>query len=126
MKLVVAIAMGGALGAVARHYATAQVAHLLGSGFPFGTLTVNVLGSFVMGVLVEVMALTWSPSLELRAFMTVGALGAFTTFSTFSLDFALLFERGALGSALLYALLSVLLSVTALFAGLAVMRAALT
>ena len=87
-------------------------------------LSVNVGGSFIMGVLVEVMALAWSPSLELRAFMTVGALGAFTTFSTFSLDFMVLFERGALGAALLYALLSVVLSITALFAGLALMRAA--
>ena len=126
MKLVVAIAMGGALGAVARHFVAQQMAHLLGSGFPYGTLTVNVVGSFIMGALIEVMALTWSPSLELRAFMTVGTLGAFTTFSTFSLDFVVLFERGALGAALLYALLSVVLSITALFAGLALMRAALT
>ena len=125
MKLVLAIAVGGAVGAVARHYVAAQVAHALGHGFPFGTLTVNVVGSFVMGVLVELMALAWSPSLELRAFMTVGLLGAFTTFSTFSLDFAVLFERGALTAAFGYALLSVVLSVGGLFAGLAVTRAVL-
>ncbi len=125
MKLVLAIAVGGALGAVARHYVAAQMAHLLGHGFPFGTLTVNVLGSFIMGVLVELMALAWSPSLELRAFMTVGLLGAFTTFSTFSLDFAVLFERGALVSSFAYVLASVVLSVGALFAGLAATRAVL-
>lgn len=125
MKLVLAIAVGGALGAVARHYVAAQIAHLLGHGFPFGTLSVNVIGSFIMGVLVELMALAWSPSLELRAFMTVGLLGAFTTFSTFSLDFAVLFERGALASAFAYVLASVVLSVGALFVGLAATRAVL-
>ena len=125
MNLVLAIAVGGALGAVARHYVAAQVGHLLGHGFPFGTLAVNVLGSFIMGVLVEMMALAWSPSLELRAFMTVGVLGAFTTFSTFSLDFAVLFERGALASSFAYVLASVVLSVGALFAGLAATRAVL-
>ena len=125
MKLVLAIAVGGALGAVARHYVAAQVAHLLGHGFPFGTLSVNVIGSFIMGVLIELMALAWSPSLELRAFLTVGLLGAFTTFSTFSLDFAFLFERGALASAFAYVLASVVLSVGALFIGLAATRAVL-
>ena len=99
MNLVIAIALGGAVGAVARHYVGAQMLRLLGDGFPWGTLTVNVVGSFAMGALVEIMALRWNVGPELRAFMTVGILGAFTTFSTFSLDFAVLTERGALGLA---------------------------
>src|SRR3546814_19075285 len=82
-QLLAAIAFGGALGAVARHLAVGQVALWAGPGFLFGTLAVNVVGSFAMGAIVELSALVWSPSPELRAFLTVGFLGAFTTFSTF-------------------------------------------
>lgn len=124
MRVILAIAAGGALGAVARHYMTHQVALLAGSGFPWGTLAVNVLGSFIMGLLVEATALFWSPALELRAFLVVGVLGAFTTFSTFSLDVALLYERGQLAAAAAYVAASALLTVLALFAGLAVVRTA--
>jgi len=67
---------------------------MFGTGFPWGTLVVNVLGSLILGVLVEVMALRWSVGLETRAFLITGVLGALTTFSTFSLDFAVLYERG--------------------------------
>jgi len=125
MKLVMAIAAGGALGAVARHFIGHQMAVWLGHGFPWGTLTVNVVGSFTMGVLVEVMALAWSPSQEMRAFLTVGMLGALTTFSTFSLDIAVLYERGASLLVAAYIGASVALSVAALFAGLSLMRTAL-
>lgn len=117
-----AIAVGGAIGAVARHYASGQVMRLVGMGFPFGTLLVNVVGSFAMGALVEVMALRWSIGPELRGFLTVGVLGAFTTFSTFSLDFVVLTERGQLGLAVLYAVVSVTLSVAGLFAGMHLLR----
>jgi len=122
MKLLLAIALGGAVGALGRHYAIAKVASILGHGFPFGTLAANVLGSFVMGVLVELMALAWSPSAELRAFLTVGVLGAFTTFSTFSLDVALLVERGQELNAAVYIAASVCLSVGGLFAGMYLLR----
>jgi CrcB protein len=117
-----AIAVGGAIGAVARHYASGQVMRLVGMGFPFGTLLVNVVGSFAMGALVEVMALRWDVGPELRGFLTVGVLGAFTTFSAFSLDFVVLTERGQLGLAVLYAVVSVALSVAGLFAGMHVVR----
>jgi len=117
-----AIAVGGAIGAVARHYASGQVMRLVGMGFPFGTLLVNVVGSFAMGALVEAMALRWSVGPELRGFLTVGVLGAFTTFSTFSLDFVVLTERGQLGFAVLYAVVSVALSVAGLFAGMHLLR----
>jgi CrcB protein len=102
------------------------VGHALGAGFPWGTLAVNIAGSFVLGALVEMMALTWSPGEGLRAFMVVGVLGAFTTFSTFSLDVVTLYERGAFLAAAGYIIASVVASVAALFAGLAVMRAVLT
>ncbi len=122
MKLVMAIAVGGAIGAVARHFASGQIMRLLGTGFPFGTLFVNVVGSFVMGALIEFMALRWSIGPELRAFLTVGILGAFTTFSTFSLDFAVLTQRGELSLALTYAVVSVVFSVGALFGGMNLFR----
>lgn len=123
MKLVMAIAAGGAVGAVMRHYVGHYMAVLLGHGFPWGTLTVNVAGCFVMGVLVELIALAWSPSQEVRAFLTVGLLGALTTFSTFSLDVATLTGRGATLAAVVYIAVSVALSIGALFAGLAATRA---
>lgn len=123
MKLLLAIAAGGAIGAVARHLVNVQALALFGAGFPLGTLTVNVVGSFLMGVFVETSALVWSPGLTLRAMLTVGILGAFTTFSTFSLDVAVLYERGQLGLAAAYIVGSVVLSVGGLFAGLALVRA---
>jgi CrcB protein len=122
MKLVLAIAIGGAIGAVGRHYVSVAMALLMGHGFPWGTLVVNVAGSFLMGVLIETMALVWSPSLEMRALLTVGVLGAFTTFSTFSLDVATLYERGAPIILAIYVAASVGISLLALFAGLRLMR----
>ncbi len=124
-QIIAAIACGGALGAVGRHFAVAQVAQWVGHGFPFGVLAVNVLGSFAMGVLVELGALAWSPSPELRAFLTVGLLGAFTTFSTFSMDTVLLYERGAYLQCAGYIVASVVLSVGAFFLALALLRAVL-
>lgn len=125
MKILLAVAAGGALGAVGRYLVMSQVAHWFGTGFPFGTLAVNVIGSFVLGVLAESLALAWSPPQELRALLVVGVLGAFTTFSTFSLDVALHVERGELGLALVYILASVALCIAALFAGLHLVRVVL-
>jgi CrcB protein len=124
MKLLIAVALGGALGSVARHLVAARITHVYGTQFPWGILTVNVVGSFVMGVLAEAMALRFALAPEWRAFLTVGILGGFTTFSSFSFDVATLIERGDLGPAAVYVAASVLLSVGALFAGLWVMRAA--
>jgi CrcB protein len=122
MKLVLAIALGGAIGAVGRHYVSVAMVLLVGHGFPWGTIVVNIAGSFLMGVLIETMALVWSPSVELRALLTVGVLGAFTTFSTFSLDVATLYERGATLQLAVYIVASVAISILALFAGLRLMR----
>ena len=125
MKLILAVAFGGAIGAVSRHFVAGQVMRWLGGGFPWGILTVNVLGSFLLGVLVELMALKWSIGPELRAFLVVGLFGGFTTFSAFSLDAVLLIERGQFASAMAYILATVALSVLGLFAGLQVCRALL-
>ena len=122
MKLLLAIAAGGALGAVGRHLLMVQVGHWFGTEWPFGTFLANVLGSFVLGVLIELTALVWSPSLELRSFLAVGVLGAFTTFSTFSMDAVLLYERGAQLQAAGYVLASVAFSILGLFAGMRLCR----
>jgi CrcB protein len=126
MRIPIAVAAGGALGALARYLMVGRFEHWLGAGFPFGTLTANVLGSFLMGVLIELMALVWSPSPELRALLTVGILGSFTTFSGLSVETLLLFGAGAPGQAALYALASVLLSLIAIFAGMRLFRVILT
>jgi CrcB protein len=126
MRIPIAVAAGGALGALARYLTVGRFEHWLGAGFPFGTLTANVLGAFLMGVLIELMALAWSPSPELRALLTVGILGSFTTFSGLSVETLLLFGAGAPGQAALYALASVLLSLLAIFGGMRLFRAILT
>ena len=123
--MLLAVAAGGALGAVGRYLVISAVGQVFGTGFPLGTIVVNVIGSFLLGALTEAMALAWSPSPELRAMIVIGILGAFTTFSTFSLDVALLYERGALGQAALYVGASVVLSIGAFFLGLALLRSAL-
>ncbi|MBH64866.1 MAG: fluoride efflux transporter CrcB [Alphaproteobacteria bacterium] len=126
MKLILAIAAGGAIGAVGRHYVGIFALKWLGAGFPFGTLFVNVVGSFAMGVLIMLMALKWNVGNEMRAFFTVGLLGGFTTFSAFSLDFAILIERGEAMIAVGYVLASVVLAIFGIFAGMHVMRALAT
>jgi fluoride exporter len=125
MKLILAIAAGGAIGAVGRHMVNVLALSWFGNAFPWGTLTVNFFGCFLMGVLVETSALVWSPSQALRAFIAVGFLGALTTFSSFSLDVAVLYERGQPLLAAIYVLASVTLSIVGIFSALALMRAVL-
>ncbi len=91
-----------------------------------GTLAANALGSFMIGVLIEVTALVWSPSPELRALLVVGVLGSFTTVSAFSLDVLVLFERAASGLAGLYLAASVTLSLAGIYAGMRLLRLALS
>jgi len=122
-SLMVAVAAGGAVGAVARYMVTSAVPRLLGHGFPWGTLVVNVVGSLLMGLLIDILARRWSAPVEARVFLVTGCLGAFTTFSTFSLDVVTLYERGALLPAALYVVGSVVAGVAALFAGLWLGRA---
>ena len=93
MKLLLCGQAGGALGSGARHLVNVGFGRWLGAGFPWSTLFVNVVGCFLMGVLIEALALRFHGSLELRTFLATGVLGGFTTFSAFSLDFALLMQR---------------------------------
>tara|TARA_R110000787_G_scaffold1497_13_gene6536 strand:- start:19619 stop:19999 length:381 start_codon:yes stop_codon:yes gene_type:complete len=126
MNMFLSVAIGGALGACARYGVAQVMLRQLGPGYPYGTLFVNIVGSFLMGVLIELIALRWSPSPELRVLLVTGFLGGFTTFSAFSLDVALMVEKGEMLSAAGYILLSVILSIAGLFAGLHLMRAVLT
>ena len=122
VKEFLAVAVGGAVGAVSRYSVYLLAAHYLGQNFPYGTLIVNILGSLIMGMFIEMMALVWNVGTEVRLFFVVGILGAFTTFSTFSLDVAVLYERGELWLVALYMLASVVLSIGALFLGFHVVR----
>ena len=98
-------------------------ARLLGTAFPYSTLIINITGSIVMGLIAGYFAFKGGGSSQhWRLFLTTGILGGYTTFSAFSLDAALLYERGALGLAALYVLASVALSIIGLFAGLALVR----
>lgn len=122
MYHILVVAAGGAIGASARHLANFAALRLLGPSFPWGTMMINILGSLLMGVFVELLARRFGSSNELRLFVATGILGGFTTFSAFSLDFVVLLERGAVISALGYAIASVVLSISALFVGLWLVR----
>jgi CrcB protein len=122
-NVLLAIAIGGGLGSLARHYLSTAIYAATGSAFPWGILTVNVIGGFAMGLIVELSALKLDLGPEWRAFFTTGILGGFTTFSAFSLDSALLIERGEWAAAGSYMVGSVVLSVAALFLGLWLVRA---
>ncbi len=133
MNHLLIVAAGGAIGAGLRHLVGLGVLRFLGSAFPVATMSVNIAGSFLIGTLVAWLAFKadmtgWPGTLfgsgqNLRLFLATGLLGGFTTFSAFSLDVMLLWERGEGGLAALYVLGSVVLSLAGLFAGLALVRA---
>ena len=116
------VAIGGALGSAARYLVNVTAMRLLGPGFPWATVAVNVAGSFLMGVLV--VALAHRDAMRLAPFLMTGVLGGFTTFSAFSLDALTLWERGQTGLAAAYVAGSVAVSLAAIVAGMAVTRAA--
>ena len=122
MTQTLAIAAGGAVGALLRFWVSTGVYSLLGRGFPYGTLAVNVLGSFLMGFLFVLLNERMIASPELRAALLIGLLGAFTTFSTFSIETINLIEQAAFFKAGANMLLSVLLCVVAAGAGLLIGR----
>ncbi|HJQ58547.1 MAG TPA: fluoride efflux transporter CrcB [Vineibacter sp.] len=123
MNEVLAVAAGGALGSVGRYLVVDQMGRWLGIGFPWGTLTVNSLGGLAVGLIAG--ALVLHPAFGAwRYFLLTGILGGFTTFSAFSLDTVSLVHRGAWGSAALYVVASVAISIAGTFAGLALVRAA--
>jgi CrcB protein len=113
---------GGGLGATLRHFINVVSARVLGTGFPYHTFIINITGSTVMGLIAGYLAFKGEASQPWRLFLMTGILGGYTTFSAFSLDAALLYERGEIGLALLYVLGSVVLSIAGLFAGFALMR----
>ena len=122
MKAILVVGAGGALGAIVRYLIFVLATRLFGLNFPYGTLIVNIAGALMLGILIEALALRWDVSAELRLFMVVGFLGAFTTFSAFSMDTVVLYERGRLDLCALYVSASIVLSVGALFLGMIASR----
>ena len=118
----VLVFIGGGLGSTLRHTINMVSARLLGTAFPYHTFIINITGSTVMGLIAGYLAFKGEASQPWRLFLMTGILGGYTTFSAFSLDAALLYERGEIGLALLYVLGSVVLAIIGLFAGLAVVR----
>jgi CrcB protein len=122
-QLIIAVAVGGALGSIARYLVGVGSGRLFGIAFPWGTLIINIVGSFLIGAFVESFALRWDLPQVWRVFLTVGICGGFTTFSTFSLDAYLLMDKGELWTSAFYIVGSVVLSIGGLFAGLQLIRA---
>ncbi len=115
--------LGGGFGAALRHGINLAAVTLAGRSFPYGTMFINVSGSLAMGLIAEYFALKTHLPRTWLLFLTTGILGGYTTFSTFSLEAALLYERGQLLATGLYVLGSVVLAIAGLFAGLAIVRA---
>ena len=115
------VVVGGGIGAGIRHLTNMGALRLAGPNFPWGTMAINIVGSFAMGLFIAVLARRGGSN-ELRLFVATGILGGFTTFSAFSLDFATLWERGATLPAFGYALASVIGAIIALFLGLCLAR----
>lgn len=122
MNTIVAITCGGALGAVLRYLSSIWAFKTFGDGFPYGTLSVNIFGSFVMGLLIAFFTEHWQPSHEVRMFLITGVLGAFTTFSAFSFDVSILYERGDFLLTGVYVSASVVGAIMALFLGMFLVR----
>ncbi len=125
MKASMLVFIGAGIGGVMRHFLNLWVTAIASSGFPYGILAINVLGSTAMGLVAGWFATRGEVLPDLRLFIATGILGGFTTFSAFSLDTALLMERGETFAAAAYVIGSVVLSVLALFIGLWAMRAVL-
>lgn len=121
-KLLGFVAAGGAIGAVGRYVVSFHVAGLVGDRFPFATLSINVVGAAIMGMLVAAMASVWTPSIEIRNFLLVGVLGGFTTFSLFSHEMFQMIDSGDHLGAGLYASASVFFCVLGYFVGHALFR----
>jgi fluoride exporter len=118
----VLVFVGGGCGASLRHAVNMAAIRTFGTAFPYGTFIINITGSIVMGLIAGYLAVKGEATPHWRLFLMTGILGGYTTFSAFSLDTALLYERGAVGLAAFYALGSVGISIAGLFAGLAVVR----
>jgi fluoride exporter len=122
MKMILMVAMGGAIGSSGRYMVGVLATRLFGISFPWGTMIVNILGSFVMGLLVALLAVRYSVSNEVRGFLAIGVLGGFTTFSSFALDIVYLYEKKQYLASAGYMSISVICSILALFSGMALVR----
>jgi fluoride exporter len=120
---VLLVAIGGAVGSVARYFVNLWAVRLWGATFPWGTFTVNIVGGLAIGFLSEVIARKFNASTEMRLLLVTGVLGGFTTFSAFSLDAVGLFERGEMAFSVVYVVASVVISIVAVCVGLALGRA---
>ena len=118
----VLVFIGGGLGSTLRHVVNIVSSRLLGTAFPYHTFIINITGSTVMGLIAGYLAFKGGVSQPWRLFLMTGILGGYTTFSAFSLDAVLLYERSEFGLALFYVLGSVVFSILGLFAGLALVR----
>jgi len=114
--------IGGGLGSTLRHVVNIVCPRLFGTNFPYHTFIINITGSTIMGLIAGYLAFKGDAAQSWRLFLMTGILGGYTTFSAFSLDAALLYERGEVALALVYVLGSVVLSILGLFAGLALVR----
>lgn len=126
MRLLILATIGGGIGAGARYLTQAAMIRWLGAGFPWWTFTINILGSFLMGVVVTLVTLRFGASNEIRTFLATGILGGFTTFSAFSLDAAQLMDTQQPAAAAFYVGGSVVLSILGLYMGLALTKALLS
>ncbi len=123
MGVILAVGLGGGLGALLRYFVDRAIEPSWWPGFPFGIFVVNITGGLAMGLITALGALKFQMSQEMRMFLTTGILGGYTTFSTFSLQSALLIERGAYLQTAAYVGGSTLLSILAIFAGFWIVRA---
>ena len=124
MRLLVLATLGGGIGAGARYLVQMGMMRVLGMGFPWWTFAINIAGSFAMGLVVTLVALRFDNSADVRTFLATGILGGFTTFSAFSLDVSNMLETKQTEAAAFYIAGSVGLSIVALYAGLALAKAA--
>jgi CrcB protein len=122
MKTILYVAGGGAVGAVGRYLLGMLALQFSDGHWPWGNFSANVIGSVGLGILIAMLSLSWSPSAEVRAFLVVGLFGGFTTFSAFSFETILLFERGREDLAILYVSATLVSAIGGLFAGLRLTR----
>ena len=122
MITVISIAVGGALGALLRYFLGNQISIIFGTNFPWGILLINIFGSFLMGITIESFNLFSISNEPMQKFLTVGILGAFTTFSTFSLDAIDLITKNRVFDAFLYIFASVILAIGFLFLGIQLIK----